>query len=162
MPELSYATGWYPWLPLTRIEHGHTPYNYEMVEICRADFDAPQVVAPRSLHPTMNVVDLWWRPVREQGRSRPATTLTPAAQRAYATWFRLTWPLAGGVVPDWQLLEPATRVLWKAIAQAVLAADDDAQALAERVWARQAPSSRWLEVRPEATAPTDTEDDTHG
>jgi hypothetical protein len=63
MPELSYAMGWYPWLPLTRIEHGHTPYNYEVVEICRPDFDAPQVVAPRSLHPTMNVADLWWRPV---------------------------------------------------------------------------------------------------
>jgi hypothetical protein len=63
VPELSYATGWYPWLPLTRIEQGHTPYNYAVVEICRPDFDAPQVVDPRRLHPTMNVADLWWRPL---------------------------------------------------------------------------------------------------
>jgi hypothetical protein len=34
----------------------------------------------------------------------------------------------------------------------------EAQALAERVWARQAPSARWLEVLPEA-APSDQEDD---
>jgi hypothetical protein len=103
-------------------------------------------------------------PVRliQEGRSMADATLTCAAQRAYAAWFRLTCPLAGGVVPDWQLLEPATRVFWEAIAQAVLAADDDAQALAVRVWARQAPSSRWRVVRPEDTAPTEAEDDAHG
>lgn len=45
-----------------------------------------------------------------------------AAQRAYAVWFRHTYPL--GVHPassSWQLLEPQVRVLWEAIAQAVLA-----------------------------------------
>jgi hypothetical protein len=63
MRELSYATGWYPWLPMTPLELGHSPYNYEVVEICRPDFDAPQVVAPRSLHHTMHVADLWWRPL---------------------------------------------------------------------------------------------------
>jgi hypothetical protein len=81
MHELSYATGWYPWLPLTRIEHGHTPYNYAFVEICRPDFDVPQVVAPRRLHPTMNVADLWWRPVPgDTMRDAPPTLATLLAR----------------------------------------------------------------------------------
>jgi hypothetical protein len=37
----------------------------------------------------------------------------------------------------------------------------EAQALADRVWARQAPSVRWLEVPP-AEAPPDGEDDAPG
>jgi hypothetical protein len=75
MPELSSATGWYPWLPLTRIELGHTPYNYERVEICRADFDAPQVVDPHRLHPAMNTADLWWRPL--PGAEDPSAWIMP-------------------------------------------------------------------------------------
>jgi hypothetical protein len=58
-------------------------------------------------------------------------------------------------------MSPDAQAQAAAKARALLAADDDAQALADRVWARQAPSTRWRVVRPEET-PTDTEDDTHG
>lgn len=47
----------------------------------------------------------------------PPDDLSTRAARLYGAWFRLTNPLAGGVVPDWQILEPATRVLWEAIAR---------------------------------------------
>jgi hypothetical protein len=46
-------------------------------------------------------------------------TLLCAAERAYAVWFRHTYPVITDVTP-WQMLEPATRALWMAIAQAVL------------------------------------------
>jgi hypothetical protein len=43
---------------------------------------------------------------------------TPA-ERAYAVWFRHTYPLAVGTAAyAWYLLEPATRALWEQIAQA--------------------------------------------
>lgn len=116
MPELSYATGWYPWNPQSPIELGHRPYNYERVEICRAEYDAPQVVDPHSLHPIMNVADLWWRPVMPDDRPPTPPRVLPL---------------------------------------------DEAQALADRVWARQAPSSRWLAV-PQGEAPTDGEEDAPG
>jgi hypothetical protein len=47
----------------------------------------------------------------------PDETLLCAAERAYAVWFRHTYPVITDVTP-WQLLEPATRALWLAIAQA--------------------------------------------
>jgi hypothetical protein len=43
----------------------------------------------------------------------------------------------------WAQLQPHFRHVWDAAAQAVLA-----HALAARVWARQAPSSRWQVVPP--------------
>ena len=49
----------------------------------------------------------------------------PDAYRAYAVWFRHTYPTAPHT-PDyaWQLLDPATRALWEHIAQAVLQTQD--------------------------------------
>jgi hypothetical protein len=61
--ELSRATGWWPWIPYDARDIAQSPYGYRQVEIARPDFQTPQVVAPRSLHPTINVVDLWWRPL---------------------------------------------------------------------------------------------------
>jgi hypothetical protein len=51
----------------------------------------------------------------------PEDTRTPG-ERAYAVWYRHTFPLAVNPASySWQLLEPATRALWDAVAQAVLA-----------------------------------------
>jgi hypothetical protein len=80
MRELSYATGWYPWIPQTPLERDHPPQAYAVVEICRAEWDAPQCVDPWDLgrrYPLMNAVGLWWRPVREEGHSRHILRLTP-------------------------------------------------------------------------------------
>jgi hypothetical protein len=50
----------------------------------------------------------------------PDPTLTCAAERAYAVWFRHTFPLAPSEAAyAWQLLDPATRALWEQVAQAV-------------------------------------------
>lgn len=46
----------------------------------------------------------------------------------------------------WKALHPNQRRAWEAAARAVLT-----QALADRVWARQAPSSRWQETPQEET-----------
>jgi hypothetical protein len=48
----------------------------------------------------------------------------------------------------WEQLHTSTQAAWEAAAQAVLDA-----ALADRVWARQAPSSRWQVVPPPQDAP---------
>lgn len=67
-----------------------------------------------------------------------------AGQRAYETYAALLqaqWPMA-----VWSGLSALERYAWEAAAQAVLT-----QALADRVWARQAPSSRWQETPKEET-----------
>jgi hypothetical protein len=63
--------------------------------------------------------------------------LTPG-QVAYAAWW-MTFSDSQSA-PSYQEQTPRTQRAWEAAAQAVLA-----QALADRVWARQAPSSRWQE-----------------
>jgi hypothetical protein len=60
--ELSRATGWWPWMPHDARDIPPSPYGYRQVAIARQEWETPQVVDPRRLHPTTNVVDLWWRP----------------------------------------------------------------------------------------------------
>ena len=54
--------GWSLWAyPVTH----DSPYHYRAVEVWRAEWDSPRVVNPWSLPLQMNVVDLYWRPLRE-------------------------------------------------------------------------------------------------
>jgi hypothetical protein len=57
----------------------------------------------------------------------PDASLLDAAERAYAVWFRHTYPVITDVTP-WQILEPATRALWMAIAQAARRREEDPHA----------------------------------
>jgi hypothetical protein len=75
-------------------------------------------------------------------------TRTPG-EICYAAWERSLQQRA--LAPTrttqmWQLLPTTEQDAWEAAAQAVLD-----HALAARVWARQAPSSRWQVVPPEET-----------
>lgn len=64
---------------------------------------------------------------------------------AYAAYAAVMVPLAPWGTPDFAQLPDIHQRAWEAAAQAVLT-----QALAQRVWERQTPSSRWQEVPPAA------------
>ena len=42
-----------------------SPYQYRQVELMRREWSAPLRCDPWTLHPLMNVVDLYWRTVDE-------------------------------------------------------------------------------------------------
>ena len=42
-----------------------SPYCYRTVEIWRHEWAEPRCVTPWNLPPQMNVVDLYWRPLRQ-------------------------------------------------------------------------------------------------
>jgi hypothetical protein len=64
-------------------------------------------------------------------------------QTAYETYFQALYATIPTSSDVWTWQTPAVQRAWEAAAQAVLDAD-----LAARVWARQAPSSRWQVVPP--------------
>jgi hypothetical protein len=45
-----------------------TPYSYEKIEIARAEdhWLAPVTVNPHMLHPSMNAIGLYWRPLVDE------------------------------------------------------------------------------------------------
>ena len=50
--------GWTLW-------EGASPYRYRYIELMRREWAAPLRCDPWTLHPLMNVCDLYWRPVDE-------------------------------------------------------------------------------------------------
>ena len=63
MPDLSWPLdGWSLWAYSTT---AHSPYLYTDVELMRAEWSTPLRCNPWTLHPLMNVLDLYWRPGRD-------------------------------------------------------------------------------------------------
>lgn len=69
MSEAAWRRGrnWFPWLPpifgYGQLQHPPPrPYDHEHVWIMRDEWEKPEVVRPRDLHPMMNAADLYWSP----------------------------------------------------------------------------------------------------
>ena len=54
--------GWRQWMYVSD-EDMLTLYTADKVEAWHELWAGPRVINPRSMHPTMNVNGLWWRPV---------------------------------------------------------------------------------------------------
>ena len=62
MTPCTLPSGWSLWAYATTEAR---PYLYRQVDLMRREWSAPLRCDPWTLHPLMNVVDLFWRPVDE-------------------------------------------------------------------------------------------------